>query len=297
MLIDEALGTGLAGFNRFLTFKPTIMDLFEKIQETAAYIHKETGNYQPEIGIVLGSGLGGLVDELEIEKTVSYKDIPHFPVSTVAGHKGQLLFAKLRSGKRVVAMQGRFHYYEGYAMQEVTFPIYVMKALGVKTLLVSNAAGGMNPGFKVGDIMFIKDHINLLPNPLLGPNDERFGERFPSMHNAYDKDLLQHGLDTASKLGIPVQQGVYVGTTGPTFETPAEYRYMRIIGGDAVGMSTVPETIVANYLGMKVMGLSVISDLGGGEVALEVSHEEVLAAVEKTVPVLIRLVKEIVEGL
>ena len=148
-------------------------------------------------------------------------------------------------------MQGRFHYYEGYPMQEVTFPIYVMKALGVKTLIVSNAAGGMNPNFKVGDIMFIKDHINLLPNPLLGPNDERFGERFPSMHNAYDKDLLKHGLETAAQLGIPVQQGVYVGTTGPTFETPAEYRYMRVIGGDAVGMSTVPETIVANYLGMK----------------------------------------------
>ena len=259
------------------------MDLFEKIQETAAYIHQKTQEYNPEIGIVLGSGLGGLVDELEIEKSVAYKDIPHFPVSTVAGHKGQLLFARLKSGKKVVAMQGRFHYYEGYPMQEVTFPIYVMKALGVKTLIVSNAAGGMNPNFKVGDIMFIKDHINLLPNPLLGPNDERFGERFPSMHNAYDKDLLKHGLETAAQLGIPVQQGVYVGTTGPTFETPAEYRYMRVIGGDAVGMSTVPETIVANYLGMKVMGLS------------EVSHEEVLAAVEKTVPVLIRLVKEILE--
>ena len=271
------------------------MDLFEKIQETAAYIHQKTQEYNPEIGIVLGSGLGGLVDELEIEKSVAYKDIPHFPVSTVAGHKGQLMFARLKNGKKVVAMQGRFHYYEGYPMQEVTFPIYVMKALGVKTLIVSNAAGGMNPNFKVGDIMFIKDHINLLPNPLLGPNDERFGERFPSMHNAYDKDLLKHGLETAAQLGIPVQQGVYVGTTGPTFETPAEYRYMRVIGGDAVGMSTVPETIVANYLGMKVMGLSVISDLGGGEVALEVSHEEVLAAVEKTVPVLIRLVKEILE--
>lgn len=273
------------------------MDMFDKIKETAAYINKATDNYAPEIGVILGSGLGNLVNELNIEKTVLYKDIPHFPVSTVAGHKGQLLFARLKSGKKVVVMQGRFHFYEGYAMHEVTFPVFVMKALGVKTMLVSNAAGGMNPGFQVGDIMFINDHINLLPNPLLGPNDERFGERFPSMHNAYDKALLKHGLDTASRLGIKVQQGVYVGTTGPTFETPSEYRYFRIIGGDAVGMSTVPETIVANYLGMKVMGLSVISDLGGGEVSLEVSHEEVLAAVEKTVPVLVGLVKEILETL
>ncbi len=273
------------------------MDLFEKIQETAAYVNQATGNYAPEIGVILGSGLGNLVNELDIEKTVSYKDIPHFPLSTVAGHKGQLLFARLKSGKKVVVMQGRFHFYEGYAMREVTFPVFVMKALGVKTMLVSNAAGGMNPHFQVGDIMFINDQINLLPNPLLGPNDERFGERFPSMHNAYDKDLLKHGLATAQRLGIPVQQGVYVGTTGPTFETPSEYRYFRVIGGDAVGMSTVPETIVANYLGMKVMGLSVISDLGGGEVTLEVSHEEVLAAVEKTVPVLVGLVKEILETL
>lgn len=273
------------------------MDMFEKIQETAAYIKKVTDDYQPDFGVILGSGLGDLVNVLDIEKTVSYKDIPHFPVSTVAGHKGQLLFARLDSGKKVVVMQGRFHFYEGYGMKEVTFPVYVMKALGVRVMLVSNAAGGMNPGFKVGDIMFINDHINLLPNPLLGPNDERFGERFPSMHNAYDKTLLRHGLDTAARLSIPVQQGVYVGTTGPTFETPSEYRYMRVIGGDAVGMSTVPEVIVANYLGMKVMGLSVISDLGGGEVAVEVSHEEVLAAVAAAVPSLVKLVKEVLETL
>lgn len=273
------------------------MDMFEKIQETAAYINRQTQDYKPEIGVILGSGLGDLVNELNIEKTVPYKDIPNFPVSTVAGHKGQLLFARLKSGKKVVAMQGRFHFYEGYGMHEVTFPVHVMKALGVKTMLVSNAAGGMNPKFKVGDIMFINDQINLLPNPLIGPNDERFGERFPSMHNAYDKALLKHALDTAAHKGISVQQGVYVGTSGPTFETPSEYRYFRIIGGDAVGMSTVPEVIIANYLGMKVMGVSVISDLGGGEVTLEVSHEEVLAAVEKTVPVLVGLVKEILETL
>lgn len=273
------------------------MDLFEKIKETAACINKETDRYEPEIGVILGSGLGGLIDELKVEKTVSYKDIPHFPVSTVSGHKGQLLFGRLGNGRKVVVMQGRFHYYEGYSMQEVTFPVYVMQALGVKTLLVSNAAGGMNKDFQVGDIMFINDQINLLPNPLLGPNDERFGPRFPSMHNAYDKDLLHHGLATADRLGIKVRQGVYVGTSGPTYETPAEYRYFRVIGGDAVGMSTVPETIVANYLGMKVMGLSVISDLGGGEVAVEVSHEEVLAAVEKAIPSLIKLVKEVLETL
>lgn len=273
------------------------MELFEKIQETTAYINRETQQYKPEIGIILGSGLGGLIDEIEVDRTVSYKDIPHFPVSTVSGHKGQLLFGRLKNNKRVVVMQGRFHFYEGYSMQEVTFPVYVMHALGIQTLLVSNAAGGMNRNFQVGDIMFINDQINLLPNPLLGPNDERFGPRFPSMHNAYDKTLLNHGLATATRLGIKVQQGVYVGTTGPTYETPAEYRYFRIIGGDAVGMSTVPETIVANYLGVKVMGISVISDLGGGEVAVEVSHEEVLAAVEKAIPSLIRLVKEVLETL
>lgn len=273
------------------------MEKFEKIQETVAYINRVTDNYHPEIGVILGSGLGTLVDELNIEKTVAYKDIPNFPVSTVAGHKGQLLFARLKNGKRVVAMQGRFHFYEGYPMSEVTFPIFVMKALGVEKLLVSNASGGMNPNYQVGDIVFIKDHINLLPNPLIGPNDERFGERFPSMHNAYDKELLQHCLDTAARMGIKAQTGVYVGTTGPTFETPSEYRYFRVIGGDAVGMSTVPEVIIANYLGMRVMGVSVISDLGGGEVVLEVSHEEVLAAVEKTVAVLVGLVKEILETL
>ncbi|MEG1498463.1 MAG: purine-nucleoside phosphorylase [Bacteroidales bacterium] len=272
--------------------------MFEKIQETAAYIQKMTQDYQPEIAIILGSGLGNLVNELKIEYTVSYKDIPNFPVSTVKGHKGQLLFASLKSGKKVVVMQGRFHFYEGYPMSSVTFPVYVMKFIGVKTIIVSNASGGMNPNFHVGDIMFINDHVNLMgTHPLIGPNDERFGTRFPSMHEAYSHELLQKALHTAERLHVSVQQGVYVGVSGPTFETPAEYKYMRTIGGDAVGMSTVPETIVANYLGIKVLGISVISDLGGGEIVQKITHEEVLAAVEKTVPILVGLVKEILEEL
>lgn len=272
--------------------------MYDKIQETAAYIKQVTKDYNPEIGVILGSGLGSLVDELKIEHTVYYKDIPNFPVSTVAGHKGCLLFATLSSGKKVVAMQGRFHFYEGYNMKEVTFPVYVMKHIGVKTLFVSNASGGMNPNFKVGDIMFISDQINLMAQtPLLGPNDERLGPRFPSMHEAYTHKLLELALKTAKKKGIAVQKGVYAGVTGPSFETPAEYRYLRIVGADAVGMSTVPEIIAAKHIGLDTMGVSVISDLGGGEVSVEVSHKEVLAAVEKTVPVLVGLVKDILEEL
>lgn len=274
------------------------MEYYDKIQETADYIRRQTQDFKPEIGVVLGSGLGSLADELQIKHTVYYKDIPHFPTSTVQGHKGCLLFAELSSGKRVVAMQGRFHFYEGYDMKEVVFPIYVMKYIGVKTLLVSNAAGGMNPNFKVGDIMLLRDQINLMAHtPLLGPNDDRLGPRFPSMHEPYTLSLLSLAQKVAAKRGVNVQTGVYAGVTGPSFETPSEYRYMRIIGADAVGMSTVPEIIVAKHIGLDTMGLSVISDLGGGEVAVEVSHEEVLSAVEKTVPVLVGLVKEILESL
>lgn len=269
--------------------------MYNKIEETVAYINGIIGDYKPEIGIILGSGLGTLVDELEIEHSINYADIPNYPVSTVKGHQSELLFAKLNSGKKVVVAKGRFHYYEGYDIKQVVFPVFVMKKLGIKTLLVSNASGGMNPNFKVGDIMFIEDQINLLPNPLIGTNDERFGPRFPSMHEPYDKTLLNKALKIASKRNIDVKKGVYAGVTGPTFETPAEYRYFRIVGADAVGMSTTPETIIANYLDIKVLGVSVISDLGGGEVSVEVSHEEVLAAVEKTVPVLVGLVREVLE--
>ncbi|MDE6514883.1 MAG: purine-nucleoside phosphorylase [Bacteroidales bacterium] len=274
------------------------MEYYARIQETADYIRRVTQDFKPEIGIVLGSGLGSLADELKVIYTVYYKDIPNFPVSTVAGHKGCLLFAELSSGKRVVAMQGRFHFYEGYAMKEVVFPIYVMKYIGVRTLFVSNAAGGMNPAFKVGDIMLIRDQINLMAHtPLLGPNDDRLGPRFPSMHEPYTLSLLRLAQDVAKRRGVDVKTGVYAGVTGPSFETPAEYRYMRVIGADAVGMSTVPEIIAAKHMGLDTMGVSVISDLGGGEVAVEVSHEEVLAAVEKAVPVLVGLVKEILESL
>jgi purine-nucleoside phosphorylase len=270
--------------------------MYEKIKQTAEYIRKETNDFKPEIAIILGSGLGSLVNELKAEYEISYKDIPNFPVSTVHGHKGALLFATLNSGKRVIVMQGRFHYYEGYDMRtEVVYPIYVMKELGVKTLVVSNAAGGMNLSYNVGDIMLIKDQINLMPSPLIGPNDDRIGPRFPDMHAAYDKELLALARSVAERRGIAVREGVYAAVTGPCFETPAEYNWLRTIGADAVGMSTVPEVIIANYLGLRIFGLSVISDVGGGEEAVEVNHEEVLAAVEKTVPVLVGLVKDVLE--
>jgi len=233
------------------------------------------------VGIILGSGLGGLVDEIEIHTSVDYHDIPHFPVSTVAGHKGRLIFGRL-NGKTVVAMQGRFHYYEGYTMKEVTFPVRVMKFLGVDTLVVSNASGGMNPGFVVGDVMVIRDHINLFPdNPLHGRNEEELGPRFPDMSHTYDRALAEKAVIIGSELGVEVKQGVYAGVPGPCFETPAEYRYLRIIGADAVGMSTVPEVIVAVHSGMKCFGISVITDLGVEGQVEKVSHAEVLAAARR----------------
>ena len=272
--------------------------MYEKIRQTADYIRQKTNDFKPEIAVILGSGLGSLVDELKMEYEISYKEIPDFPVSTVHGHKGALLFATLNSGKRVMVMQGRFHYYEGYNMRtEVVYPVYVMKELGIETLIVSNAAGGMNLSYNVGDIMLIKDHINLMPSPLIGPNDDRIGPRFPDMHAAYDKELLALAHRVAYKRGVAVREGVYAGITGPCFETPAEYKWLRIIGADAVGMSTVPEVIIANYLGLRIFGLSVISDVGGGDEPVEVSHEEVLAAVEKAVPVLVGLVKDILEDI
>lgn len=272
------------------------MDMLAKIQETASFLQSRVKN-MPKIGIILGSGLGNLADLIDVEVEMKYAYIPNMPISTVAGHNGKLIFGRL-SGREVVAMSGRFHYYEGYDMKQVTFPVRVMKAIGVETLFVSNAAGGMNKEFKVGDVMIIADHINLFPeNPLRGHNYEELGTRFPAMTHAYAPELIQLAGDIANEEHIRLMRGVYVGTTGPTFETPAEYEYFRIIGGDAVGMSTVPEVIVANHAGMKVFGLSVITDLGGKDITQVPTHEEVQMAAVKASPVMAKLVTKMIERL
>ena len=229
-----------------------------EFNESSEYILQRC-KQQPTIGIILGSGLGKLADKIESPTIIPYKDIPHFKTSTAIGHKGNMIIGRL-GGKIVMAMQGRFHYYEGYTMQEVTYPVRVMYAMGIKKLMVSNAAGGINPTFKVGDLMLITDHINLMPNPLIGKNIEKIGPRFPDMTRAYDTSMQKIAIDTATTLGITLKQGTYVSGTGPTFETPAEYKFFGIIGGDAVGMSTVPEVIVARHCGIDVMGMSVISN-------------------------------------
>jgi purine-nucleoside phosphorylase len=266
--------------------------LYDTIQETAAFIRSKIKS-NPTIGIILGSGLGDLANAVEAELEIPYTEIPHFPKSTVQGHAGKLIFGKL-NGKYIMMMAGRFHYYEGYNMQEVTFPVRVMKALGINTLMASNASGGMNPKFKVGDIMLISDHINQFPeHPLRGANDERLGTRFPDMSEPYSLDLLDKGLKIAEQLNIPVQQGVYIGLQGPTFETPAEYRWLHIIGGDAVGMSTVPEVIVAKHGGMQVFAASIITDLGGYDNPVKVTHEEVLEAANIAAPKLAAIFTEL----
>lgn len=247
--------------------------MLEIIKDTVSYI-KTHIQVEPEIGIVLGTGLGGLVKEIDIQTSLSYEKIPNFPVSTVEGHSGKLIFGKL-GGKNVVAMQGRFHYYEGYDMDQVVFPIRVMKYLGIKTLFLSNASGGVNPDFEIGDLMIITDHICLVPNPLIGKNEPEFGTRFPDMSEAYDKNLIAKAKQIAQKLRIKVTQGVYTATTGPTFETPSEYKYFRIIGSDTVGMSTAPEVITARHLGLPCFAMSIITDLGVPGKIVEVTHEEV----------------------
>ena len=229
-------------------------------QEAAAYLRSRLqGN--PRTAIILGSGLGSLADQIEDPIVVPYAEIPHFVRSTVAGHKGNFICGKL-GGKQGLAMQGRFHYYEGYSMQQVTFPVRVMKLLGVENLFVSNAAGGINPAMKLGDLMIIRDHINMMPNPLIGPNNADFGVRFPDMTRAYDREFIQHMEAIAAELRIPVKKGVYVGLTGASFETPAEYVFYGKVGGDAIGMSTVPEVIVARHAGLRVFGMSVITNEG-----------------------------------
>ena len=249
---------------------------------------------KPQTAIILGTGLGRLADEIVIEQEIPYSEIPHFPQSTVEGHSGKLLLGKL-GGKDVLAMQGRFHFYEGYSMREVTFPVRVMYELGIQTLFVSNAAGGTNPSFSVGDIMIITDHINFFPeHPLRGKNFPT-GPRFPDMHEAYDKNLIALADTIAQEKGIKVQHGVYLGTQGPTFETPAEYRMFARLGADAVGMSTIPEVIVANHCGIKVFGVSIITDLGGFDNPVEVSHEEVQVAANKVQPLMTDSMREMIK--
>ena len=265
--------------------------MLEKIKKTADFL-KERMHTQPETAIILGTGLGSLANEITEKYEIKYEEIPNFPVSTVEGHSGKLIFGKL-GNKDTMAMQGRFHYYEGYSMQEVTFPVRVMKELGIKTLFVSNASGGTNPAFEIGDLMIITDHINYFPeHPLRGKN--LYGDRFPDMSEAYSKELIQKALQIAKEKGIKVQQGVYVGTQGPTFETPAEYKLFRIFGADAVGMSTVPEVIVANHCKIKVFGISVITDLGVEGKIVEVSHEEVQIAADAAQPKMTTIMRELI---
>lgn len=270
--------------------------MYEKIQATTAYIKSKT-DFQPQVGIVLGSGLGNLGNQIEVDSSIPYVEIPNFPVSTVEGHEGKLIFGML-GGKKVVAMQGRFHYYEGYTMKEVTFPIRVMKELGIELLVLSNAAGGMNPDFKVGDIMLINDHINFFgDNPLMGSNDDRLGDRFPDMSEVYDRGLIKKALAICEANQIKVHQGVYVGLSGPTFETPAEYRMLRAFGADTVGMSTVPEAIVARHGGVPCFGTSIVTDLGVEGIVETVSHEEVLAAANAAEPLLTTIITELLKTL
>lgn len=270
--------------------------MIQKIKEAVAFIQSHYPQ-TPEAGIVLGSGLGSFTKEIKIEKEIPYSDIPHFPVSTVEGHSGKLVLGEL-SGKKVVAMAGRFHYYEGYPMQEVIFPIRVMKYLGIKTLLLSNAAGGVNPDFKVGDLMIIKDHISqFMPNPLIGKNDKEFGPRFPDMSEPYKKSLIEKARSIASAKGIDVKEGTYLGVTGPTFETRAEYKMIHIMGADVVGMSTVPEVITAVHMGLPCFAMSVITDVGIREEENVITHEEVLEAAKEAEPKFTHIFKEMVAAL
>ncbi|MCB9173331.1 MAG: purine-nucleoside phosphorylase [Flavobacteriales bacterium] len=266
--------------------------MLEQIQQAKNYIQSLTQT-KPVVGIVLGSGLGNLTSNIQIEHTIPYKDIPNFPISTVEGHQGALIIGKL-NGLSIIAMKGRFHYYEGYSAQQCTFPIRVMHALGIKQLVLSNASGGVNENFEIGDIMLINDHINLLPdNPLRGKNIDELGPRFPDMSEPYSKQLNAIIKNVASSNKIRLQEGVYAALSGPTYETPAEYNYIRIIGADAVGMSTVPEVIVANHIGLPCVALSIITDLGVKGKIVEISHEEVQEIAQKSEPIMTFLIKEL----
>lgn len=271
-------------------------DLRKKINESLSFLRTKTSS-EPAIGIILGTGLGGLVKEIVPEVVIEYKDIPHFPISTVESHHGKLIFGTL-AGKKVVAMQGRFHSYEGYTLQQVTFPIRVMKFLGVKTLLISNAAGGMNPQFTRGSLMIISDHINLLgSNPLIGPNDDTMGPRFPDMSEPYNKELIALAESVALNLRFRVEKGVFVAVAGPNLETKAEYRFLRTIGADAVGMSTIPECIVANHMGIRVLGFSIITDECFPDALVPAKVEDIIAVANATEPHLTAIMKGVVEKL
>jgi len=262
------------------------------INETANFLKDKT-SFSPEVGIILGTGLGGLVNDIDIEHSISYENIPNFPVSTVEGHSGRLIFGKL-GDKAVVAMQGRFHFYEGYNMDQVTFPVRVMKYLGIKHLIVSNASGGVNPDYEIGDLMVINDHINLIPNPLIGKNINELGPRFPDMSEPYCPEMIKIVDAIANKNNIKIQKGVYVAVTGPTLETPAEYFYFRKIGGDTVGMSTVPEVVIARHMDIPCFAISVITDLGVPGKIKKVTHEDVQNVAEVTEPKLTLLIKELI---
>lgn len=267
--------------------------MWELVQETVSYI-KEKTNFIPEYGVILGSGLGNFTNDIQIDFVLPYDEIPNFPVSTVQGHKGALVFGTI-GDKKVVAMQGRFHYYEGYSMQEVTFPVRVMKYLGINKLIVSNASGGVNPNYRVGDIVIIKDHINLASeHPLRGENDERFGPRFVNMSEPYSKKMIAKAKELADKLNVEVKDGVYLGLQGPTFETLSEYRMVKILGADCVGMSTVPEVIVARHMDLETFAISVITDMGDEDSIETISHDEVLEAAQKAEPKMRTLIKELI---
>lgn len=272
------------------------MDLSTKLQNSAEFILTKT-KFKPEIGLILGSGLGAIADQIEDAEYYNYSEIPNFPISTVEGHAGKLVIGNFQ-GKQVVAMQGRFHFYEGYEMNDVTFPVRVMKLLGVKTLIVTNAAGAVNADFNPGDLMLITDHINLSGrNPLMGKNLDDFGPRFPDMSNAYDKDLRNKVKEIANNIGITLQEGVYAMFSGPTYETPAEVRMARILGGDAVGMSTAPEVVVANHCGLKVIGVSCMTNMAAGILDQPLCHEEVMETSNKVKETFIKLMTNIIKNI
>ena len=267
--------------------------MLEKFNESADYIRSKT-RINPSVGIILGTGLGGLVNEINIVDEIPYEDIPNFPVSTVKGHSGKLIFGEL-GGKKVMAMQGRFHYYEGYTLQEVTFPVRVMKIMGIENLFVSNASGGVNPDFEIGEIMIQNDHINLFPsNPLIGKNIDELGTRFPDMSDAYDPRLIEIASDIAKENDIKISYGCYAGLTGPTLETPAEYKYVFNIGADAVGMSTVPEVIVARHMNIPCFAISIITDLGVPGKIQKVSHQDVIEVAAKQEPNMTLIMRELI---
>jgi purine-nucleoside phosphorylase len=272
------------------------MNYLDQISEATQFIQKQL-SIEPQVGIILGTGLGSLADQINVSLELSYADIPHFPLSTVESHSGKLMFGTLE-GKSVMAMLGRFHYYEGYSMREVTFPVRVMKRLGIKTLMVSNACGGLNPAQEVGEVMMITDHIDLFPdNPLRGKHEESFGPRFPDMSDAYSSELISRALGFAKRNKIHLHKGVYAGVPGPNLETPAEYKYLRSIGADAVGMSTVPEVLVARQMGIEVFGISAITDLGVEGKIKRITLKEVLDAAKIAEPIMSRIIRELLRGM